>query len=262
MFFNKNKNKDISEDKITVDVSTITTIIGKDTVFEGTLTSDASVRINGAVIGDVRVKGVVILSATGRIEGTIEAESIIVAGKVEGNMSIRDKVNVEPSGQIYGEIITKKFVIDEESVFEGNCVMNRDGKVIPATPYKKKGEEVEESKEEKPEEKAEEKTDEKTSEKKEEKTDKAEESEDEKEEKKAEEKSEDKPEEKSDSEEAESKEEKTEEPEEEKDSHIIIADINEIKDGDDVPTTEYIDSAEVKDGNFRKTSKSLSVEVE
>ena len=149
-------------------------------------------------------------------------------------MSIRDKVNVEPSGQIYGEIITKKFVIDEESVFEGNCVMNRDGKVIPATPYKKKGEEVEESKEEKPEEKAEEKTDEKTSEKKDEKTDKAEESEDEKEEKKA----------------------------EDKDSHIIIADINEIKDGDDVPTTEYIDSAEVKDGNFRKTSKSLSVEVE
>ena len=246
MFFNKNKNKDISEDKITVDASTITTIIGKDTVFEGTLTSDASVRINGAVIGDVRVKGVVILSATGRIEGTIEAESIIVAGKVEGNMSIRDKVNVEPSGQIYGEIITKKFVIDEESVFEGNCVMNRDGKVIPATPYNKKGEEVEESKEEKPEEKAEEKTDEKTSEKKEEKTD---------------EKTSEKKEEKTDKTE-ESEDEKEEKKAEDKDSHIIIADINEIKDGDDVPTTEYIDSAEVKDGNFRKTSKSLSVEVE
>ena len=99
---------------------------------------------------------------------------------------------------------------------------------------------------------------------KEDKNDKPEKFEEKQEEKKSEgksdDKSEDKPEEKSDSEE-----EKSEESDEseEKDSHIIIADINEIKDGDDVPKTdEYIDSSEVKDGNFRKTSKSLSVEVE
>jgi len=236
MIFKKNKKDLGGDDKISVDVSLITTIIGKDTVFEGTLSSDSSVRINGTVIGDVRVQGIVILSVTGRIEGTVEAESIIVAGKIEGNMSIRDKVNVEPTGQIYGEIITKKFVIDEESVFEGNCIMNRDGKVIPAKPYKNKDEEAE-----KPD------------------TDKAEKSDDSDKEEKPEEKSEEKNEEKSDCSETDS----GESEENEKDSDIIIKDINEIENDEDVPTTDdNIDSAEEKEGNFRKTSKSLSVEVE
>jgi len=63
-------------------------------------------------------------------------------------MSIRDKVNVESTGQIYGEVITGKFVIDEESIFQGNCIMNRDGKKIPVTPYNPNGDKEEEKKEE------------------------------------------------------------------------------------------------------------------
>ena len=148
MLFGKKKREEVSDDRIQVDTRTITTMVGQDTTFEGTLITKASVRINGTVIGDIRAKGVVILTKTGRIEGTVEAESIIVAGTVEGNMSIRDKVNVESTGQIYGEIITKKFVIDEESVFQGNCIMNRDGKIIPATPYKKKSDKDEEAEKE------------------------------------------------------------------------------------------------------------------
>ena len=151
MFFNKKKNSvnaqnSQSEDRIKVDTSTITTMVGVDTVFEGTLRTKSSIRINGTVIGDVRADGVVVLTKTGRIVGTIEAESIIIAGVIEGNMSIRDKVNVEASGEIYGDIITKKFVIDEESIFQGNCIMNRDGKIIPVPPYVK-DEEKEEEKE-------------------------------------------------------------------------------------------------------------------
>lgn len=133
MFFKKKEK--ISEDKIQVNTSTITTFIGIDSVFEGKLSTKASLRIDGAVVGDIRCDGIVILTKSGKVTGTIEAESIIVAGTIEGNMSIRDKVNVEPSGKIYGEIITKKFVISEEAIFQGNCIMNRDGEVIPVTPY-------------------------------------------------------------------------------------------------------------------------------
>lgn len=133
MFFKKKEK--ISEDKIQVNTSTITTFIGIDSVFEGKLSTKASLRIDGVVVGDIRCDGIVILTKSGKVTGTIEAESIIVAGTIEGNMSIRDKVNVEPSGKIYGEIITKKFVISEEAIFQGNCIMNRDGEVIPVTPY-------------------------------------------------------------------------------------------------------------------------------
>lgn len=137
----KKKVKEVDDNKIKVNTSTITTFVGKDSVFTGSISTEASLRIDGEITGDIRSKGVVIISQTGKVAGTIEAESILVAGVVEGNMSIRDKVNVEPTGQIYGEIITKKFVIDEESIFQGNCIMNREGKYIPVTPLEKPEEE-------------------------------------------------------------------------------------------------------------------------
>ena len=143
MFFNRKKKEDkfiANDDRIKVDTTTITTMVGVDTLIEGTLKTKSSIRINGTIIGDVRADGIVVLTKTGKIVGTIEAESIIVAGVVEGNMSIRDKVNVEATGEIYGDVITKKFVIDEESIFQGNCIMNRDGKVIPVPPYIKDSE--------------------------------------------------------------------------------------------------------------------------
>ncbi len=115
-----------NSDKINLNNYTITTIVGNDTVVEGTIITKASVRIDGTLIGGVSAEGVVILSKNGKIKGNIMAENIVVAGVVEGNMQIREKVNVEPTGEIYGDITTKSLLIDEESVFQGNCYMNRE----------------------------------------------------------------------------------------------------------------------------------------
>ncbi|MBO4903531.1 MAG: polymer-forming cytoskeletal protein [Lachnospiraceae bacterium] len=114
------------DDKINLNNYTITTIVGADTVVEGTIITKSSVRIDGTLIGGVSAEGVVILSKNGKIKGNIMAENIVVAGVVEGNMQIREKVNVEPTGEIYGDITTKSLLIDEESVFQGNCYMNRE----------------------------------------------------------------------------------------------------------------------------------------
>lgn len=114
------------EDKINLANYTVTTIVGGDTVVEGTIITKSSVRIDGTLIGGVSAEGVVILTKQGKIHGNVMAENIIVAGVVEGNMQIRDKVDVEPTGEIYGDITTKKLLIDEESIFQGNCYMNRD----------------------------------------------------------------------------------------------------------------------------------------
>lgn len=124
--FGFNKERD---DKINLDNYTITTIVGSDTVVEGTIITKSSVRIDGTLIGGVSAEGVVILSKNGKIKGNIMAENIVVAGVVEGNMQIREKVNVEPTGEIYGDITTKSLLIDEESVFQGNCFMNREAPV-------------------------------------------------------------------------------------------------------------------------------------
>ena len=123
MMFGREKERD---DKISLSGYTISTIVGMDTVIEGDIKTDSSVRIEGELIGNVSTKGVVVLSQCGKIKGSVVAENIIVAGIVEGNLNIADKVNIEPTGEVYGDIITKRLLIDEESIFQGKCTMNRD----------------------------------------------------------------------------------------------------------------------------------------
>ena len=290
----KKKSDSNNDDKIKINASTITTFVGVDSRVEGTISSKSSIRIDGTVVGDVKSEGVVVLTKTGKITGTVEAENMIIAGKITGNISIRDKVNVEPSGQIYGEVITGKFVIDEESIFQGNCIMNRDGKVIPVPPYKKKDEE---DKKEEPEDKGEtEKKDSKKEESKDKASDennskkdddvKADESDDKEKESKdesirddseedesnAEEKESSKKSEKSDDDNASEDEssEKTEDSSDEKkkdektDDTIIIADINEVEAAEDIPASDGDINRKNKrhNKNYVKKSKSLSVEVE
>lgn len=278
MFFGKNKKSDKDNDRIKVNTSTITTFIGVDSVFEGKVTTKASIRIDGTVIGDIRTEGVVVLTKSGKVVGTIEAENIIVAGVIEGNMSIRDKVNVEPTGEIYGDIVTSKFVIDEESIFQGNCIMNRDGSYIPVTPYVKDEKKEEEKEEDKEPEVKETKKDKKNRKNKAKNDNKSESEVKDKEEEDAKEQTDEKSDDdsKADSEkeepddteaEAEDKSEDSAEYEseaddaEELDDEIEISDIDELKSTDE---DEYIDSKQVPNPKKKNAtiSKSLSVEIE
>ncbi len=114
------------DNKVRVSQTSISTFIGSDTKIEGTLITSSSVRIDGTVVGGVCAEGTVVLSQSGQIQGNVIADNIIVAGVVDGNLTINDKTNIEPTGEVYGDINTSKILIDEQSVFQGNCNMNVD----------------------------------------------------------------------------------------------------------------------------------------
>lgn len=119
MFFKDDK-------KVKLNNSAISTYIGVDTKVEGTVISNSGLRIDGSVIGGVCAKGTVVLSGTGQIQGNVIADNIVVAGVVDGNMKITEKTNIEPTGEVYGDISTGSILIDEASVFQGKCNMNRE----------------------------------------------------------------------------------------------------------------------------------------
>ena len=134
------------DNKVKINQTSISTFIGTDTKVEGTLITHSSVRIDGSVVGGVCADGTVVLSQSGQIEGNVIAENIIVAGVIDGNLTIKDKTNIEPTGEVYGDISTSKILIDEQSVFQGKCNMNIDRtkakrggrfKVKEATEFKK-----------------------------------------------------------------------------------------------------------------------------
>ncbi|MCR5687400.1 MAG: polymer-forming cytoskeletal protein [Lachnospiraceae bacterium] len=114
------------DNKVKINQNSISTFIGADTKVEGTIITHSSLRIDGTVVGGVVADGTVVLSQSGEIQGNTIAENIVVAGVIEGNITVKDKTNIEPTGEVYGDISTSKILIDEQSVFQGKCNMNVD----------------------------------------------------------------------------------------------------------------------------------------
>lgn len=116
MFGNKKK----------VDLDATDTLIGEHTVFEGVIRSQASVRVEGQVLGGVECDGDVIVGEPGCMEATsIKARNITVAGLVKGTISAAEKLTLVPTGKLYGDTSAKSLVLEEGSLFEGNCKMEK-----------------------------------------------------------------------------------------------------------------------------------------
>lgn len=99
------------------------TVIAKDLVVTGRLSGEGVVQIEGAVEGEVSLKGYVIVTATGRVRGPVEADVIRVAGEVEGNLISHDHIQLERTGVISGDVTTVSFVIENGGRLNGRTTM-------------------------------------------------------------------------------------------------------------------------------------------
>lgn len=103
---------------------TVRSIVGVDSVFEGTLTTKETTRIDGVVKGNIRSESTLIIGKSAKIEGNIYAANIYIAGEIHGDLVANGKIETCSSGKIYGNIKTKSLIIDEHAVFQGKCEMN------------------------------------------------------------------------------------------------------------------------------------------
>lgn len=112
----------------------IETVIGPGTEMEGNLGTHESMRIDGKIKGEIHAHAVVI-GEFGVVLGDITAASVTVAGKVKGNISATESLELLPKGQLVGDIRTAKLIISDGANFEGNCQMIKvDGQVIEVDP--------------------------------------------------------------------------------------------------------------------------------
>lgn len=100
------------------------TIIGPGAVLEGPLTTKDSTRIDGTVKGNVTISGALIVGQEGKITGTVSCLNAYIAGEVAGNISSpQGKVEISDTGKVFGDVICKGIIIDENAVFQGKCDM-------------------------------------------------------------------------------------------------------------------------------------------
>lgn len=102
----------------------VVTIIGPDVTFEGALISKEGIRIDGSIKGRVECEGLLIVSATAKVEAEVVCDGIYVAGEVWGNITGKNLVEVTQKGRVIGNITAANLVMEPGAIFEGKCNMN------------------------------------------------------------------------------------------------------------------------------------------
>ncbi len=108
----------------------MSTTLGKETVFAGTMRFSDSLRINGNLEGEIISSGKLYIEDSAVINANIQVGSVVVAGVVNGNIIATEKLEILNTGKVYGNIRTARLRIADGVVFKGKCEMIRDPKTV------------------------------------------------------------------------------------------------------------------------------------
>lgn len=104
-------------------VGEINTLLGRGSEFEGKLTFEGTVRIDGTLKGEVFSDDVLVVGEGAILEAEVDIGEIIIQGTVRGNIRAKRSVEILAPGRVSGDITTPSLQIDKGVVFEGRCHM-------------------------------------------------------------------------------------------------------------------------------------------
>jgi cytoskeletal protein CcmA (bactofilin family) len=107
----------------------ISTLLGRGSAFEGKLTFEGTVRIDGRFRGEVFSDDTLVIGEGALVEAEIDIGEIIIQGTVVGNIKAKRSIEIHAPGRVKGDIHTPILQIDKGVVFEGRSFM--EGMVAP-----------------------------------------------------------------------------------------------------------------------------------
>lgn len=104
-------------------IERVTSVLGPGINWKGDLRGSGGVRIEGAFEGEINIRGLLVIGETGRIScKQIEANSVIVAGAVKGNIKA-EKLEIRSTGRVWGDVTTVAFSTEEGAFLRGQVRM-------------------------------------------------------------------------------------------------------------------------------------------
>ncbi|MBI3991979.1 MAG: polymer-forming cytoskeletal protein [Candidatus Lambdaproteobacteria bacterium] len=106
-------------------------LLGTDSRFQGVVRFSGTLRVDGEIKGDITSPAgsgsVLIVNAQAVVEGDIVSDSVLISGRVVGNIQARDRVEIFRTGYLRGDMHTGDIMIEGGAEFQGQCHMLRDG---------------------------------------------------------------------------------------------------------------------------------------
>ena len=117
--FTKEKDASISEKGY----ANSATLISAGTVLRGDVKSENDLRIDGTIHGNVTSSAKIVVGPSGFVEGNIQGTLADITGKVQGNIAVKDLLQLRGQSNVEGNISAGKLQVDPSAIFNGKCQM-------------------------------------------------------------------------------------------------------------------------------------------
>jgi cytoskeletal protein CcmA (bactofilin family) len=124
-FARRRKQRRRSADQLTV----FSSKVGIGTLLQGELNGKGSYHIQGEVVGDGYIEGAVVLAAGAYWKGNVTADYVQIAGKVEGNVAARSKIELTATAVVTGDLSAPVVAMAEGALYEGAISRPRNTQV-------------------------------------------------------------------------------------------------------------------------------------
>ena len=102
--------------------------LGEDLLIQGTVHSEKKIVVSCTVEGSLHGDQEIIVSETGNVSGKIEGNVVVVAGKVNGDMLVHERLEVNSTANLLGEVHVPsgQLLIQEGAYLEGQCITSEN----------------------------------------------------------------------------------------------------------------------------------------
>lgn len=99
------------------------TLLGKGSHLNGTLKVQGGLRIDGEFEGNLESNGTLVIGKDGYVKAEIKTKDAIIGGKVVGNITAVNKIELQSGASFTGDVKSRGIIIDNDVFFEGNSKM-------------------------------------------------------------------------------------------------------------------------------------------
>ncbi len=115
------------------------TVIGADTHIKGEMVFEGNARILGTFEGQITTKGELQVAESATCRATVDAQKVLLEGTIEGNVNVREKMEMSPKARMRGDIVATRLVVMEGAVFTGHVTVG-DGAKAQSRGERERGE--------------------------------------------------------------------------------------------------------------------------
>lgn len=102
-------------------------LLDKGCSFEGKLTFDGTVQINGDFQGEIYSDGTLVVGNDARVKAKVFVDTLITYGKLEGEIEAKTRIEMHVPAVVIASVNTKSLSIEDGVIFEGQCHMDTSG---------------------------------------------------------------------------------------------------------------------------------------